>query len=273
MARGGYGVRLDLRPVSALKPHEETIESNTRDMVSQLQSDGVQKDPIIVDGSTGVVLDGMHRLSAFRRLGIAFAACSPVDYGAANISLGRWLRVYRCSGNDGPTDMIEGLGLTQKSAVAEALGLLDRRETHAAAFAGGSAFLPRESADIEAGFTILRSADAFALSRKWERSFVGEEELSGHSHAPSEVVLAMGRLDKGDVVNAGISGRLFPCKTSMHFVDPRPVAVNISVEDLKIGSTRTLDRLLGERRFEELPPNSVYEGRRYKERLLLLSRR
>ena len=55
---------MDLRPVPKLRPHEETIESNTREMVAQLKRDGAQKDPIIVDGATGVVLDGMHRLAA-----------------------------------------------------------------------------------------------------------------------------------------------------------------------------------------------------------------
>jgi hypothetical protein len=264
---------LDLRPVKSLRPHEETIDSNTRDMVSQLQSDGVQKDPIIVDGATGVVLDGMHRLSAFSSLGVAFAACSLVDYGAPNVSLGRWLRVYALSGTKAREEFLDEVGLKKESSTSEAIRMLERREAPAAAFASGTAFLPHEVGNIDMGFKILRRSDDFAQSRKLGRSFVGEDELAMHAQSSSELVIAVGRLDKGDVVGAGMSGRLFPCKTSKHFVDPRPVAVNMPIDELMTGSRKTLDKLLTEKRFEALPPNSVYEGRKYKERLLLLSRR
>jgi len=169
--------------------------------------------------------------------------------------------------------MLAAVGLTTEVRTSDATDLLNRREASAAGFANGSAFLQQESKDIVAGFSLLRSADVFAQSRKMDRSFVGEEELSNHAQGSSEIVLATGRLDKGDILNAGISGRLLPCKTSRHSVDPRPVAVNIPVDELRTGSKKTLERLLSERRFEELPPNSVYEGRKYKERLLLLGRR
>ena len=262
---------MDLRPVSELRPHEETIESNTREMVAQLKRDGAQKDPIIVDDGTGVVLDGMHRLSAFRELGIGYAACSLVEYASANISLGRWLRVYLSSGDGSPAELAREAGLTRRTSLPEALRELERREAHAAAFADGVAFSPPEPGKADAGFAALRRADAFAQTHGWRRTFVGEEELESHARRPSEVVMMVGPFEKTDVLKAGVTGRLLPCKTSMHLIDPRPVAVKIPIGELKAGSRGTLERRLGEKRFDVLPPNSFYEGRRYKERLLLLS--
>jgi hypothetical protein len=271
LANGGDWVQLDLRPVRELRPHEETIESNTREMVAQLKKDGVQKDPIIVDGSSGVVLDGMHRLSAFKELGIGYAACSPVDYGSENISLGRWLRIYKSSGDNLLRDLANGVGLTLGCTVSEALRRLDEGEAQVAALGAGNAFLPPKPGKIDDGFALLRKADDFAQSRRWERTFAGEEELESHARKPSEVVLLVRRFEKTEVLKAGMAGRLLPCKTSKHIVDPRPVAVNVPLDELKIGSKKTLTKRLEGRPFKMLPPDSLYEGRKYKERLLLLS--
>jgi hypothetical protein len=133
--------------------------------------------------------------------------------------------------------------------------------------------LAPELADADAGFATLRSADAFAKSHNWPRTFAGEEELENHAQKPLEVVLLVRRFDKEEVVKAGVTGHLLPCKTSMHTIDPRPVAVDIPLDDLEAGSRKTLAKRLDEKRFELLPPGSVYEGRRYRERILLLSAR
>lgn len=273
MANGGFGVQLDLRPVRKLRPHEDAIESNTREMAAQLRRDGIQRDPIIIDGDSGVVLDGMHRLGAFIELGIGYAACHPVDYGSPNITVGRWLRVYRAPQGGRPRELAEAAGLTRSRMASEALRSLDGREVQAAAFTGGSALLPPVSGNIEDGFAVLRNADSFARSHEWERAFVGESELEAHSNDESEVVVVVRSFGKEEVLKAGMVGHLFPCKTSMHMVDPRPVAVNVPLTELETGSTETLSRRLSENRFELLPPGSAYEGRRYKERLLLLSGR
>lgn len=264
-------IQLDIRPVHKLRPHEETIESSTKEMVAIIGKDGVQKDPIIIEGTTGVILDGMHRVKAFAELGIEYAVCCPVDYQAPSIKVGRWLRVYKCPGKERPRDLAEELGLTSSGSVAEAIGLLDLKEAPAVAFTGGKAYLPKQLGSDQDGFKILRAADTAAQSRKWERTFVTEDELDNHSGSATELALLVRRFGKNEVLDAGIKGRLFPCKTSMHIVDPRPVAANVPLEELRAGSKETVSRLMMERRFETLPPESIYEGRRYKERLLVLS--
>jgi len=273
LARGRHEVQLDLRPISSLKPHEETIESSTREMVAHLQKDGVQKDPIIVDAATGVILDGMHRLEAFRNLRVGFAVCNLVDYGAASIRLGRWLRFYRPAAEGQANALLSELGMRRKSSASDALNKLEKKKAYAAVFIGTAAFTTSGDGDSQESFELVRKADAFAQSRGWTRTFEREEELGRVARESSGVALLVARFEKTDVTNAGMTGHLLPCKTSMHFVDPRPVAINTPIDDLRKGSRESLDRILDQERFEMLPPDSVYEGRRYKERLLLLSRR
>ena len=87
-----------------------------------------------------------------------------------------------------------------------------------------------------------------------------------------QTLVLLPRLNKQDVLTAARSGRLFPCKTTMHIIDPRPVAIDFPLAELmKRTSPRpVLDGILKEEQSRLLPTNSVYEGRRYKERLLVL---
>lgn len=242
-------------------------------MTLQLRRDGIQKDPIIADASTNTVLDGMHRVGAFKELGIGYAVCSLVDYMSESVALGRWLRVYRSPAGDSTPEMAEALGLTNRSEINDARRRLDSRKIQVAAFGGGGAFLPVDAGGVDDGFAILRKADSTAESRSWERTFAREEELEKHARESDEMVLLLRRFEKDEVLRAGTTGRLFPCKTSMHIVDPRPVAVDVPLVELESGSRKTLSRRLSEKKFELLPPGSVYEGRKYKERLLLMSER
>ena len=85
------------------------------------------------------------------------------------------------------------------------------------------------------------------------------------------VVVLLRKIWKDDVVEAARSGRLFPCKTSMHRIDPRPVAVNFPLAELDGATSTSLRQALAGKEEQVLPPGSIYEGRRYKERLVLLN--
>jgi hypothetical protein len=56
----------------------------------------------------------------------------------------------------------------------------------------------------------------------------------------------------------------------MHFVDPRPMALDFPIAELNGATPKSLSETLKGKSPIMLPPDSTYEGRRYKERLLLL---
>jgi hypothetical protein len=273
LALAKAGFTLGVRPVSSLRPHEETIPSNVERIAAEMKRDGIQKDPIIIDQESATVLDGMHRLAAFGALKVENAVCCAVDYSSRSVTLGRWARVYSLPRGHSFSDFLEPSGITRRTTLAEAFHSLESKEAQVAALTAGAAYLPERKVDLELAFAIISSFDRLAEASGSQRSFTPEDEVDIPLQSERNLVLLVRRLGKDDVVAAGRTGRLFPCKTSMHRIDPRPVAVNYPVEELNEATGAKLKERLGSREQELLPPDSLYEGRRYKERLLLLTPR
>ena len=270
MAPATAGFALGIRPVESLRPHEETIPSHVDQLASEMTRDGMQRDPIIIDGESAAVLDGMHRLAAFRKLGVENAVCCSVDYSSPAVRLGRWARVYAVRPGDSLRSVLEGIGGVRRTSLAEAFSALERREAGAAVLTADAAFVLGGRMTHEELAAAMASMDGLAEARKWERTFVPEDDVDVPLQKPGSFVLLSRRVTKEDIVSAARSGKLFPCKTSMHMIDPRPVAVNYPLGELKSATTARLKSMLAGREGRVLPPGSVYGGRRYKERLVLM---
>jgi ParB-like chromosome segregation protein Spo0J len=78
-------VRFALVPLGGLKTHEEPEADRVKRVTKSLQATGVMKKAIAVDSKTGVVLDGVHRLSALQTLGCARVPASLIDYSSKDI--------------------------------------------------------------------------------------------------------------------------------------------------------------------------------------------
>jgi L-serine kinase (ADP) len=270
LALAKAGFVLGIKPVSALRPHEETIPAHVKGLSAEIMREGVQKDPIIVDQDSLTVLDGMHRLAAFGSLGIENAVCCSLDYSSRAVTLGRWARVYSAKGG-AVLEKMRQLEFTRRKTLAEAFEALDGRDSGVALLTSNAAYLPEGDLDLGRAFDLINELDGMAESNGWKRSFVPEDDIDISLQLEGNVVLLVRKLRKDDVVNAGKSGRLFPCKTSMHRIDPRPVAVNFPIGELNKVTSSTLRKRLENRKEQLLPTDSLYGGRRYKERLLLLN--
>jgi len=272
MALAKAGFTLGVKPVSALRPHEQTIPSHVKGLAAEIREEGVQKDPIIVDHDTLTVLDGMHRLAAFISLGLENAVCCSVEYSSPEIKLSRWARVYTLPSGYPLPELFRESGIAKRATLAQAFDTLEGRDTGLALLTPDAAYLPDGNLDLTRAMETMTEFDRMAESEGWERRFVPEDEIDVPLQSDRNVVLLVRKLRKDDVVNSARSGRLFPCKTSMHVIDPRPVAVNFPVPELARATSASLKKKLEGSHEELLPRGSLYEGRRYKERLLLLNR-
>ena len=270
MALAKAGFVLAVKPVSVLRPHEETIPEHVRGLAAEMKRDGVQKDPIIIDRETATVLDGMHRLAAFGVLNIENAVCCSVEYSSGSVSVGRWARVYTVPKRDSAAEVLGRSRMTRRVTLAEAFDSLDNREAVLAVLASDAAYLPSGRMQLDEAIDTIENLDGHSAELGWERKFVPEDEVDVPLQSERNLVVLVRRLGKDDVVGAGRSGKLFPCKTSMHRIDPRPVAVNFPLAELDGATTASLKKALAGRNGRLLPPDSMYAGRRYKERLLLL---
>jgi len=271
MALAKAGFVLGVKPVSTLRPHEETIPSHVVRVTSEIRRDGIQKDPMIVDQDSLTVLDGMHRLAAFVSLGIENAVCCSVDYASRSVTLGRWARVYTANGGIALPEVQRNSGLTLRTTFAEAFDALEGRDVGLALLTAEAAYLPEGKLDLSVAFETMAEFDRLAEEKGLERRFVPEDDIDVPLQSAKSIVLLVRKLRKDDVVNSARSGKLFPCKTSMHVIDPRPVAVNFPISELNAATSATLRKSLEGRNESLLPSGSLYEGRRYKERLLLLN--
>ncbi|MDG7011348.1 MAG: hypothetical protein JRN57_04435 [Nitrososphaerota archaeon] len=267
------GFTLGIRPVASLRPHEDIIARHVDQLASEMKRDRMQRDPVIIDGESAAVLDGMHRLAAFQKLKIENAVCCSVDYSSPAVKLGRWARVYKLRAGDSLKGALEAKGGMQRVPLAEAFSALDRREVAVAALTGDAAFVSGGRMTHEELVATMLSFDRLAEQSGWERSFVPEDEVDVPLQQQGKFVVLSRRITKEDVVTAARTGKLFPCKTSMHLIDPRPVAVNYPLAELNRATTAQLKARLGDGEGKVLPPGTLYGGRRYKERLLMLDQR
>jgi hypothetical protein len=271
LALATAGFSLGIRPVRSLRPHEETIPAHVKQIADEMIRDGVQKDPIIIDKESATVLDGMHRLAAFKELKVENAVCCSVDYGSRAVTLGRWARVYSTSGGDGLKEALGSVGEPARATLAEAFAVLERRDFALAVLTTDSAYLLGGREHEVDPSDAVRALDKVAKEKGWDRSFVPEDDIDVPLQEKSRFVVLTRRLTKEDVVRAARSGRLFPCKTSMHVIDPRPVSAGFPVARLNGATTELLRKHLAGKGGRIAPAGSVYEGRRYKERLLILN--
>jgi hypothetical protein len=266
-------VRIDLRPISSLLPHEETIPAQLEKLTRQIKDEGIQKDPLIVDRESGTILDGMHRVAAFQRLGYQNVVCCLVDYSSRGIELKRWARVYRTGKSGLIRSALEELGFSRQVPLAEAFDSLEDRTAGAAAINASGSWITGKSSGLAGVFRTVRSFDTLAVTMGWQRGFAREDEIDVELQDPDKLVLVVERIGKQDVLEAARTSRLFPCKTSLHTIDPRPVALDFPLQDLDNGTQKSLGAFLAARKTKMLPSGSTYEGRRYKERLILLDKR
>jgi hypothetical protein len=270
MILDGGRIRVDLRPVSSLLPHEDTIPEQLDKIATQIRRDGVQKDPLIVDGESGAVLDGMHRLNAFMKLGLGNIVCCLVDYSSPGIELRRWARVYKSPQRGMVSQALKELGVGRAVTTSEGFDMLDTRKCGLAAFGEEGCLVPGGPNSLTEAFRTVRSLDKLSKTLGWQRSFVREDDVDLSLQSEYNVVVLPQRLTKQDVLTAARTAALFPCKTSMHMIDPRPVALDFPISELNSATNKSLSALMEKRSPKTLPPDSLYEGRRYKERLLLL---
>jgi hypothetical protein len=88
----GFSAILTLVPIQELYPHEEINDLHLEELIALLKKDPYLNEPLVVDLKTNVVLDGMHRLEALKRLGMFHAPCMLVEYFDEKIKVEKWIR-------------------------------------------------------------------------------------------------------------------------------------------------------------------------------------
>jgi len=240
-------VEIDIAPISELYIHEEIVESSLKALMFSLKKSGFQRDPIIVDEESGVILDGMHRYSALKKLGMEYITVAKVNYLDETIILRRWFRVYKSIKTNPEllertiSKVIAGKGEIEKKTITlgkgEELEYPDKtsikiwlKNKEISEFT-----VNLEKLSLIDRFRVLKNLEKIFMSEIGERtSFLTEQQaLKYIKEKKGSLVVGIPNITKNDVIDIATKGKVFPPKTTRHVIPARPLFVNVPLKLLQ----------------------------------------
>ncbi|MFQ6129991.1 MAG: ParB N-terminal domain-containing protein [Candidatus Hadarchaeaceae archaeon] len=272
LAAPGLELQLRLEDLGKVRIHEEIIPELLDKLVDEIKSSGKLKDPVIVDSNKLVVLDGMHRVAALKKLGCRYLPACLVDYQNLNVRVGCWYRTVQGEVNEPKfLNLFRLLGLGAEHTPSEtASKALEERQASAALLIRDTCYMLKgESGEIRESYALVKRIE-LALREEGVRMDY-ENEFDAVRRARSGEVAAtlmVPRVRKDEVIEAALSGNVFAHKTTRHVLSARPMHVDVPIEWLKEDrSIEELNRMLIEhlskRRVKRLPKGTLFEGRKY----------
>ncbi len=269
----GFELEVSVANVDELKLHEETIDSYLEELAESIEDNGEVYDPVIVDKDTGVVLDGMHRVSAMRELGYERIPVCYVDYKDPKVKLGSWCRIFEGASMERLKEICEDLGFEfddcQRENIPE---ILENREAQLVLVSEDECYSPSGVSDsIEEIFEKAIEVEEILREEGVEPRYepeIGILEKVGED----EVALLLPPASKDEVIDVSLSDSVFGHKTTRHVIPARPMRINIPLDLLKEDIDTVEEELtekLEQSEVEHLPPGSRFEGREYEEELVI----
>lgn len=278
LAAPGLELQLGLEDLSKVRIHEEIIPEILEKLVGDIESSSAVRDPVIVGLNTLVVLDGMHRVAALRKLGCRYLPVCLLDYQSPNVRVGCWYRTIR--GDVGKTSFLNLfglLGLSVEPVLSEtASRALEGRQATAALLTKDACYLLKgESSEIRESYTWVQRIERTLKEEGLRVNY--ENELDAVQRARTGEVAAtlmVPGVRKDEVTEAALSGNVFAHKTTRHVLSARPMHVDVPLGWLK--GDRPLEELnhmlieqLSKRRVKRLPKDTLFERRKYEEELCI----
>jgi hypothetical protein len=237
-----------------------------------MRKEGLQRDPIIVDMESMVVLDGMHRLEALKHLGLTHAVCSLVVYNGEGVRLLRWSRSIKNPSNSLVSRLRVELRMSRRVDVAEGLRLLESGKVPSSLVLNGAALVCDSQGAGVSAIGFVKKFDRIIAEEQVDTDFVDEPSLTQALKERNRAVLLTAKLEKRQVIEAAKKAELFPHKTTMHLLEVRPMGVNFPITKLRgPADPSILERMLSGREKKIIEPPTNHMGRVYADKLVVLS--
>lgn len=271
-------LEIRLVDLTVLHLHEQIIPELLKKIQRSLSREGVMRDPVIVDCASLVVLDGVHRVAALRKMGCLRALACMVDYANPAIEVKAWYRTV--NRRDSPSRLeaiIRGLGLSYERRAIDirnppsgtGLSVIDQ---------SGTALRIDKESSLRDSFSSLelieRKAKASGLRFEYETEDDAMEKLLRRKVG---AVISLPQASKSFIAEVGSRDDLLPHKVTRHIIPARPLGVEIPVDvlrDSRLSLTQAneeLERRLRSRSVKRMPQGSVVAGRRYDEEIYMFS--
>jgi hypothetical protein len=267
-----FEMSLLLVPVSSLLPHEEIIPEFLERLAHAIEEDEVIKNPVIADANSLVVLDGNHRVEAFKKLGYGLIPVCLVDYRSPRIEVMCWYRTIEGRDHTRLAEVVDGF--YSLSANPKITAPIDSANTLAVITEVGTIMFKPNGSLLEA-YRALKELETRLRDSGFEIGYSSEEGAFQRVQDGSLLgYIAMPPLTKEVIVEVAESGKRLPSKTSRHTLPARPMGVNFPLRLLGSGAdledaSREFCGWLSQRHVTRMPPRSLYEERLYYESLFV----
>ncbi|MBU1077615.1 MAG: ParB N-terminal domain-containing protein [Spirochaetes bacterium] len=237
-------------PVKKVLIHERTVPKWVQNLASSLENSGIQKNPIIVHKtkSNYIVLDGMHRVEAFKLLECRDIMVYEVDYYDKNIELGGWdgiildrfdildvmHRIFpkniEIRKERRTQDMVKLLkekkilfGIKDRSLNKYSLRLKEKK-------------LPavKENRYLDLVISALERLEHNIDNRNHKILYVPEHTSEADFQTlKASTLIYRPVFTKKDIIQRTLTGKIYPRKSTRHLIPGRPLRVDINLTILK----------------------------------------
>ena len=263
--------------IEELKPHEEIIQEIVAKLSGEIRTDGIVRDPLIVDQEDLVILDGMHRFNALKSLGCRFSPCCLLDYADPRITVGSWFRTFAM--DEAESEARRVLSATKLEFTMTKLDKISDYNPDAIALTKGrNQFSLRKPMSLVERCRTATSIEKDMVGQGRQVTYLSEANaVQQLMSSAASLMLILPILTKDEVRVFGSEGTLLPHKVTRHVIPSRPLGVNVPLSlltDPKISleeADEEFDHLLQRRNVTRKPAGSVIDGRHYDEELIIFS--
>jgi len=268
---------IKLEKLDYLQPHEKTAFKAVDQLAQEIEKDGFQKDPIIVEKNSRVVLDGMHRLAALKKLSCKTALCYFVPY--EDVRVDRWCRIFISNQDISLIELIESMQRLEKFDIAYTEDPQEAAKRVNEGTVAGALITKEKSVLFNSNLAIKDLVEIYNHLILVEVLFKFHFNIEVKYSSKIEIekkdvvgVLVPPIVNKKDVIMAAKSGVLFPLKSTRHIPKIRPLSIDLPLKFLQGEDIRTKTEHLGtflqKKKIHFHPKGTEIRGRTYEETVL-----
>lgn len=207
--------RYNLIDINILRPHEQIDPIRLEEIKKQLIKDGIQREPIIIEGNHLIVLDGHHRIRALKDLGYSKVVAHKINYNDSDLILKTWHPVIKGSEKE--------LQTTLHSHIASS-------DTKQILFRCPKLIVHDKEHHLKTDRKVIMDSILGRFRIKYVRNEEKARELARHDKFAGSIIFES--IEKKDVINAALSGSILPPKTTQHIISCKPERCFIPLEKL-----------------------------------------
>ena len=240
---------LEIIPIKNILVHEEFDTSRSDDLIKKFKKSNTLTDPIIVaslGNSQYLQLDGMNRLSCFKKLEIKTILCQIVDYNnQEEVELSSWIHLFKAKREEFFQHVRKNKNLTIQRADVEEIGpryikekdfgrlvmIVDKKEGSFLILTGGDFVEKIKRLNYLVSFyqnNITREILPFDLTRRNIRLFFCENpHLNFYENPQTNLMVVFPNFTPQQIIEVVKAGSLFPAGVTKHLIKGRCLGINV----------------------------------------------